>query len=625
MKILNGLFSRMVLQRAKGSVSDAAFDGECNCAGVVKTRVSKSGIKLKKLDGAACGKADGAAFKGVLRGIPTGGPHTVDLWIEDRQGKALARRKISDVLVGDVWICAGQSNMQGIGLLKDAARPHPLVRAFYMHDEWGVAKDPIHNRWQAVDPVHQLLNNNVRCAKPLYTGVGPAVAFGVELHRRSGVPQGLLACAHGGTSMTQWYPSKKADGTTLYGATLRRVRKNGGKVAGIIWYQGESDANPQAAPLYTQRMKALVAAFRKDLRQPALPFIAVQIGRHIANTSQFTSWNLIQEQQRHLHKIIPNLTMTPTIDLTMDDSIHISGADQQRLGRRLAESADVLRRGVSKNALPPIELKNISLAFNKVSGCADIILEFSNVRGKLVAESQPTGFMLNNCGDIASHYIYRTTLDKNRVILHTLLSMQDAQAKQLFHGWGYNPCCNIRDEGDRSLPVIAGQLLNTVMACTPFINKLDVSPLLPSAGKLDGLKYPDIATLGLQARAFPAAFCDLHLELGPRAPEDVLIYLRKVIDCPEAMRLKLLAGYDGPVKIWIDGAERFHDPEGANPARPDDASISLNSPGGKHEILVALSSNHGKAWGIYLHIERLDVTKKQIAQGRGAYLMPVLE
>ena len=71
------------------------------------------------------------------------------------------------------------------------------------------------------------------------------------MHRVTGIPQGIIACADGGTSMQQWDPARKSEGgKSLYGATLRRVQKNGGKVAGVIWYQGESDADPTNAPLY---------------------------------------------------------------------------------------------------------------------------------------------------------------------------------------------------------------------------------------------------------------------------------------------------------------------------------------------------------------------------------------
>ena len=61
-------------------------------------------------------------------------------------------------------------------------------------------------------------------------GAGPGVSFANEMFRLTGVPQGLICCAHGGTTMAQWDPKLKKDGdNSLYGAMLNRVKRNGGE------------------------------------------------------------------------------------------------------------------------------------------------------------------------------------------------------------------------------------------------------------------------------------------------------------------------------------------------------------------------------------------------------------
>src|SRR5262249_53751285 len=154
------------------------------------------------------------------------------------------------------------SNMQGAGRSKDRAIPQEDVRAFYMGDTWAIAEDPIHQLDFAVDSFH---NGGNRSAKPAENknGCGPAVAFAQGMAQHTGVPQGIIVSAHGGTSMAQWDPDLKSKGgASLYGANLRRCVKNGGKVAGMIWYQGESDANPQASPSYTKNMIKLIGELR---------------------------------------------------------------------------------------------------------------------------------------------------------------------------------------------------------------------------------------------------------------------------------------------------------------------------------------------------------------------------
>jgi sialate O-acetylesterase len=250
-----GLFDRIVLQRNKQDLSDARITGRCETAGTLEARVTQRGQAVRGFNWVAIGEARGRKFEARLRRLPVGGPYDVRLRVRDKDGGG-EDLTVRDVLVGDVWLLGGQSNMQGCGLQKSRLPGKPMVRAFYMTDEWDTAVDPIHNLWEAIDPVHGGSPTN---PPNKTTGVGPGVAFGQELYKWTGVPQGLIACAHGGTSMSQWDPAKKSlGGGSLYGASIRRLIKNGGRVAGIAWYQGESDATVEAAPLYTQRMKTLI-------------------------------------------------------------------------------------------------------------------------------------------------------------------------------------------------------------------------------------------------------------------------------------------------------------------------------------------------------------------------------
>jgi sialate O-acetylesterase len=85
----------------------------------------------------AAAKVRGNEFTLQFVSLPAGGPYSVIF----TDGKK--RLVVKDVLVGDVWICAGPSNMQGLGYLQYAEKPHPQVRAFYMDDHWAVARDPL--------------------------------------------------------------------------------------------------------------------------------------------------------------------------------------------------------------------------------------------------------------------------------------------------------------------------------------------------------------------------------------------------------------------------------------------------------------------------------------------------
>ena len=160
---------------------------------------------------------------------------------------------------------------------------------------------------------------------------------------------------------------------------------------------------------------------------------------------------------------------------------------------------------------------------------------------------------------------------------------------------------------------------------TDFIRTFRVSPLLPyrDVGRLSA---PAPAVLaGFQTRAFAGAFADRHDEMkqvglaagafgtGPFAPAvggeskppgDALVYYACGFRCAQPSRLRALLGYDGPLKVWIDGRAIFCDPDGCPPASLDDAAPSFAASAGDHEIVVALASKAGQAWGILLRLEQ---------------------
>ncbi|MBI2193127.1 MAG: hypothetical protein HYU36_14200 [Planctomycetes bacterium] len=623
MEILSGLFDHMVLQRNSRGRSEAAIAGTVSDGGEVLVRASRKGRLLPGWDARRIGRARHGRFRATVEGLPTGGPYTLDLQVQ-RRDKVVDRLTVRDVLVGDVWLVGGQSNMQGCGLIGHAPARKPMVRACTMDDRWDVAKDPIHNMWACVDPVHIDLCGGVRPAVNTTHGLGPAVAFGQELFRRTGVPQGLLACAHGGTSMTQWDPARKAEGgRSLYGAMIRRLEKNGGKAAGLIWYQGESDASAEAAALYTGRMKQFIRALRRDARHPGLPVAIVQLSRFIGAWIAAPFWNSIQEQQRQLGDEVKNLAVVPAIDLTLEDTIHVGGKDMNRLGVRLAQAMHAMAGGAGAGRLP-IRLKRVTTELSKPQGLVCLVVEFDRVHGRLVSGGRPVGFeVLDASGQPC---LFDVRLDGRRAILRTTFGPGQASDHSLWYGHGLNPVCNITDEGDRALPVF-GPIPSTGQrrAMTPFVQTLRVTEPLVGAGDLTGLAYPgNLASLPWRKMEFPARFCDLHLELGKLAPQDLLVYFACRIDVSEKMRLAACVGYDGPVKVWVDGREIFWDPKGVNPAWEDKGRATFDAEPGQHQVLIGLGTNQCKAWGIFLRFERLRIPPSLLARGPEHYAMPIV-
>jgi sialate O-acetylesterase len=413
-------------------------------------------MTLANFDWKQIGTAARGSWKGSLENVPTGGPYRIEL----RAGAA--QTSISNVLVGDLWLLAGQSNMEGVGNLENLPVPSSMVNSFDQTDTWVTASDPLHRLVDAADRVHwrrpsagaepvklegQALRDFIANRKK---GSGLGLPFALEMVRRTGVPIGLLPCAHGGTSMDQWSPAlKDKGGDSLYGATIRRVQLAGGKVKGVLWYQGESDASEKAAPFFSEKFRTFVEVLRRDLGSPALPFYYVQIGRHAAPAT-YTGWNMVQEEQRKLESVIPNAAMTTCVDCELDDQIHVGTESNTRLGVRLAN----LALGSAKKGPRPISAR---LKAGVLS------VEFTDVNGRLTHDGRLNGFVLVDASGAVQPMIYRQRVSPaNGNVVELFIQGKLPDGVKLHYGLGRDPYVNLRDTSDMPAAVFGPMAVELV-------------------------------------------------------------------------------------------------------------------------------------------------------------------
>jgi sialate O-acetylesterase len=147
MRILTGLLPGHVLQRLpKGA--RATLRGESTTAGAIVATITSAKKPLKGWKNQTVGRALDGQFTATLKGLPSGGPYALVL----RCGKE--RCEVAEFYVGDLWLMAGQSNMEGVGNLVDAPKPHPQVRNFSMAHRWEIGRDPLHHLPESPDKVH---------------------------------------------------------------------------------------------------------------------------------------------------------------------------------------------------------------------------------------------------------------------------------------------------------------------------------------------------------------------------------------------------------------------------------------------------------------------------------------
>ncbi len=264
------------------------------------------------------------------------------------------KNKVSftDVVVGDVWLCGGQSNMEWtVSSSKDkekeiAAGNHPLIRHIKVpHVTATKPQDDVKaGAWQAATP--QTVG--------AFTAVG--YFFARTIQKEIGVPIGLLGSNWGGTRIEPWTPpvgfqsvpalkADFADKLSQFPAVSGNVAQNGSPLAmynamihplvpyamkGALWYQGES--NNGEGMLYYEKMRALISGWRSVWHQPEMPFLFVQLAPFRYGGSPERLPGIWEAQTASLQ--IPHTGMCVTTDITTINDIH--PPNKQEVGRRLA-------------------------------------------------------------------------------------------------------------------------------------------------------------------------------------------------------------------------------------------------------------------------------------------------
>ncbi|MDC0049672.1 sialate O-acetylesterase [Verrucomicrobia bacterium] len=297
---------------------------------------------------------------------------------------------LENVLVGEVWICSGQSNMewaikQSMNPKEEAAAAnYPQIRLFNVpgHTVSPLPKDEGAGQWQVCDP--NSANN--------FSAVG--YFFGRRLHKDLKVPVGLIGSNWGGTRIEPWTTlagfesvpelSKIADQVKNY---KQDTRVGGGQPSAIynsmvhpltpfamrggIWYQGESNGNEGIT--YYQKKHALVNGWRKAFQNKDLAFYWVQLANFQKENDKpegGDGWAKLREAQTQALDI-PGTGMAVITDIGAANDIH--PRNKQDVGWRLAQWA--LHQTYGQKDLVPsgplykshkVEGKTIRLSFDHV-------------------------------------------------------------------------------------------------------------------------------------------------------------------------------------------------------------------------------------------------------------------
>jgi sialate O-acetylesterase len=351
---------------------------------------------------AAPGETVTASFRGESRSVAAdelgrfglylppsaaGGPFTLTV-------SASNTIRLDDVWVGDVWVAAGQSNMEltldeaeGAAAEIPQAR-HPEVR--FLRAEHRTSSFPLAD----------VATDGWKVCTPETAPKVSAVAYFFARHVREhhSVPIGVIDASWGGTPLAAFTPlatiagdpallpalvhwSRIADArtTTLLEierekreleAAAARARAQGQEpprppwrpdfdawgpaaiynamvaplapfaIRGVIWYQGESDASPERAPVYARLFQSMIRDWRRAWGVGDFPFLFVQLASWTAGPGN--AWPELREAQRQALTVV-NTAMAVAIDVGHPTDIH--PRDKKTVGTRLALAARVLAYG----------------------------------------------------------------------------------------------------------------------------------------------------------------------------------------------------------------------------------------------------------------------------------------
>lgn len=415
-----------------------------------------------------------------LAPLPVGGPH--ELTIEGKN-----ELKLEDVLVGEVWVCSGQSNMQwSVGQADDAdleklTANNSMIRLITV-PQVGTQEpqDNFNGAWAVCS------SDNVGD----FSAVG--YFFGRQLQETLGVPVGLIDNAWGGSACEAWVSRDRLASDDRYKALLdrwaatesnydhdkemaayqakRKAWEEGGKqgrapgaprnpltgqhrpanlyngvlkpiigygIRGAIWYQGETNAN--RAYQYRHLFPLMIQEWRDDWDQGDFPFYWVQLADFMdeSDQPQDSSWAELREAQTMTMATLPNTGEAVITDLGEAHDIHPK--NKQGVGKRLARWALAKDYGKDITYKSP-QYKSMEKQGNKIVLTFDIgengggSLDTFDVR-------EPIGFSIAG-EDKAFVWAKAKVVGRDKV---EVWSDAVAEPVSVRYAWANNPVCNLQN------------------------------------------------------------------------------------------------------------------------------------------------------------------------------------
>lgn len=364
--ILPSVFADNMVLQQNSDVAIWGWSDPGETVKIVASWASKDTVKVKA--------NNYAAWKTSIKTTGAGGPYSIQII-------ANGGVKLSNVMLGEVWVCSGQSNMEWsvnakiINGEEEAAKANnPNIRIFHVQKTGAeIPQNTCNATWTVCSPETMRSTSAV------------GYFFARELQQKLNVPVGIIVSAWGGTPAEVWIEKSRIESNPelnknkhtddsqwwpgspgiLYNSMIAPVVPYG--IAGAIWYQGES--NCENYPVYAQLMKTLIENWRADFKK-ALPFYLVQIAPFDYGDKGTSEY--LREQQGIITQIVPNTGMVVIGDL-VDNIKDIHPRNKVDVGKRLANYAlaETYKQNIGAYKSPSyksmiVEKGKLRLSFNDI-------------------------------------------------------------------------------------------------------------------------------------------------------------------------------------------------------------------------------------------------------------------
>jgi hypothetical protein len=222
-----------------------------------------------------------------------------------------------------LYIMAGQSNMAGRAVIgPQDTNTNPRILVLDSVGSFVTAQEPLHHDVSA--------RQGLDCGLSFAQNLLPQLPSNVRI--------GLLPCAVGSSSVEQWLGDSLLGNVHIYSSMMQSVRvaQQRGTLAGLLWFQGEANADDTSSRNYGKKLSLLVEKIRRDCGWPSLPVLSGKLPPFMHQPYRDSVNYGIAKAAAQL----PGFFLVQTDDLSCGpDSLHFDAQAQRLLGQRFARFA----------------------------------------------------------------------------------------------------------------------------------------------------------------------------------------------------------------------------------------------------------------------------------------------